>query len=148
MHLDRMLGTGPLVLALVRYAGSPACDAALRSYRAHLQPELPRLGAHLVAVSPQASQRLAAVKHREELGYLVASDPRHVLIDALNIGFGHPGADVVLGTGRSVLPFASVVVVDRAGVVRFAEVRAGWSGPIPPGRVIDTVRCLTNPSTY
>lgn len=140
VHPDRMLATGPLVLVFVRYAGSPACDAALRSYQGHLQPELDRLGAHLVAVSPQAPGRLAAVKHREELTYLVASDPRHVLIDALNIGFGHPGADAVLGTGRSVLPFAAVVVVDRSGVVRFAEVRANWSDPLPPGRVIAAVR--------
>ncbi|HWS35878.1 MAG TPA: redoxin domain-containing protein [Actinoplanes sp.] len=142
VHLDRLLDTGPLVLVFVRYAGSPACDAALRSYQGHLQPELDRLGAHLVAVSPQAPQRLAVVKHREELGYLVAADPRHVLIDALNIGFGHPGADTVLGTGRSVLPFAAVVVVDRTGVVRFAEVRADWSDPVPPGRVIEAVQRL------
>ncbi|WP_430782678.1 redoxin domain-containing protein [Actinoplanes sp. G11-F43] len=142
VHPARLLATGPLVLVFVRYAGSPACDAALRSYQGHLQPELDRLGAHLVAVSPQAPNRLAAVKHREELGYLVTSDPRHVLIDALNIGFGNPGADVVLGTGRSVLPFAAAVVVDRTGVVRFAEVRPNWSDPVPPGRLIAAVQSL------
>jgi hypothetical protein len=31
---------------------------------------------------------------------------------------------VLLGAKRSVLPFPSVVVADRAGVVRFADVRA------------------------
>ncbi|WP_433825743.1 redoxin domain-containing protein [Actinoplanes sp. CA-015351] len=126
IHLNRLLDTGPVVLVFIRYAGSAECEALLRAYQTSLWPELNSLDAHLVAVSPQAPSRLADLKHREELGFLVASDPRHVLIDALNIGFASPGADVPLGTGRSVLPFASVVVADRSGRVRFVDVRATW----------------------
>lgn len=140
IHLDRLLGTGPLVLVFIRYAGSGYCEALLRSYAEELEPALTDLGAHLVAVSPQAPARLAAAKHRDELPFLVTSDPRHVLIDALNIGYTSPGADKPLATGRSVLPFASVVVADRAGVVRFAEVRPNWLVPLSPGRIVDAVR--------
>ncbi|MEV6344715.1 redoxin domain-containing protein [Actinoplanes sp. NPDC051851] len=139
IHLDRLLHTGPLVLLFVRYAGSEDCDAALRAYQDTLLPALTELDAHLVAVSPQAPDRLAPVKHRHDLGYLVASDPRHRLIDALNIGFSSPAAGRVLGTKRSVLPFAAAVVVDRAGVVRFAEIRADWSVPIPAERIVEAV---------
>ncbi|GLX99787.1 MULTISPECIES: redoxin domain-containing protein [Actinoplanes] len=143
IHLDRLLDTGPVVLMFVRFAGSADCEAALRAYRKSLLPELTRLDAHLVAVSPQAPARLAAVKHREELDFFVASDPRHVLIDALNIGFSSPGADRVLGTRRSVLPFASVVVADRAGVVRFADIRANWSDPVPAAEIVQTVASMS-----
>jgi peroxiredoxin len=144
IHLDRLLHTGPVVLMFIRYAASPACADALLGYRDTLAPALAALDAHLVAVSPQAPDRLAAVKHRHELGFLVAADPRHALIDALNIGFGSPGADVVLGARRSVLPFAAVVVADRTGVVRFAEVRPNWSVPIAAAAVIAAVGALTS----
>jgi peroxiredoxin len=142
VHLGRLLGTGPVVLVFIRYAGSEYCEALLRSYAEELEPVLTDLGAHLVVVSPQAPARLAAAKHRDELRFLVASDPRHVLIDALNIGFTSPGADKPLGTGRSVLPFASVVVADRTGLVRFAEVRPNWLVPLPAARIIDVVNSV------
>jgi hypothetical protein len=64
-------------------------------------------------------------------------------IHAFNIGFGSPGADTVLGAGRSVLPFAAVVVVDRTGTVRYADVRADWSTPAGPAPIIDAVRGIS-----
>src|SRR4051812_13787744 len=87
IRLDRMRQTGPIVLTFFRHASSPACNAALSAYAKDLAPELDALGAHLVAVSPQLPDRLRAVKRRHNLDFFVASDPRHALIDALNIGF-------------------------------------------------------------
>jgi peroxiredoxin len=142
VHLDRLRHTGPLVLVFFRYAGSPECDAALRSYQYSLAPTLAALDAHLVAVSPQVPERLEALKRRQNLSFLVASDPRHALIDALNIGFTRPGADVVLGAGRSVLPFAAVVVADRAGRIRYADVHADWTSLTAPGAIIRAVQSI------
>ena len=139
IHLDRLRHTGPVVLVFFHYAGSPECEAALRTYEYTLAPALDGLDAHLVAVSPQVPERLAAVKRRHHLSFLVASDPRHGLIDALNLGFASPGADTVLGAGRSVLPFAAVVVADRTGVVRFTDVHADWTTLTAPGAIIRSV---------
>jgi peroxiredoxin len=140
IYLNRLRDTGPVVLVFFRHANSPECDAALRAYQDALLPGLTALDAHLVAVSPQTPARLEAVKRRNELDFFVASDPRHTLIDAFNLGFSSPGAGTVLGTGRSVLPFAAVVVADRAGIVRFADVRADWSTTTSPERIISAVR--------
>ncbi|SNY64341.1 redoxin domain-containing protein [Paractinoplanes atraurantiacus] len=142
IHLDRLRHTGPVVLVFFRHASSPACDAALRLYQYTLAPALSTLDAHLVAVSPQAPDRLEALKRRHDLSYLVASDPRHTLIDALNIGFASWEAEPVLGTGRSVLPFATVVVADRTGRVHLADVRADWTSITAPGTIIRAVRSL------
>jgi peroxiredoxin len=138
IHLDRLLHTGPVVLLFVRYASSPACAAALRGYATTLAPALAERDAHLVAVSPQMPDRLRPLKQ----DFLVASDPRHTLIDALNLGFTSPGADVILGTHRSVLPFAAAVVADRTGRIRLAEVRPDWSDPIPPRQIIEAVPAI------
>lgn len=140
IRLHRLLDTGPVVFLFVRHARSPECGAALRLYRDTLAPSLSALGAHLVAVSPQAPVPLGAVKRRHELDFLVASDARHGLIDDFGIGFSSPCSRAVLGTGRTVLPFAATVVADRTGVVRFADVRADWSTRTTPGSVIAAVR--------
>jgi peroxiredoxin len=139
IHLDRMRMTGPLVLVFVKYAGSAVCESTLERYQREL---VPAVDAHLVAVSPQAPARLAEVKRRHDLSYFVAADPRHTLIDAFNLGFAEPGADRILGTGRSVLPFPAVVVADRAGVVRYAEVRPDGS---PHPGAAEIVAALSEP---
>jgi peroxiredoxin len=118
IHLDRLRMTGPIVLVFVKYAGSAVCEATLDRYQREL---VPAIDAHVVAVSPQVPARLAAIKRRHDLSFFVAADPRHTLIDAFNLGWAEPGADRILGTGRSVLPFPAVVVADRAGVVRYAK---------------------------
>ena len=132
IHLDRLRMTGPVVLVFIKHAASPRCDATIAEYERRLAPALAATDAHLVAVSPQIPARLVELKRRHEVSYLVAADPRHALIDAFNLGFHAPGADVVLGARRSVLPFPAVVIADRSGVVRHADVRPeGARHPTP-----------------
>jgi peroxiredoxin len=142
IHLDRLRMTGPIVLVFFRYASSETCNTTLAGYEFSLLPELAGTDAHLVAVSPQIPQRLAEVKRRHDLSFFVASDARHALIDAFNLGFAEQGADVVLGARRSVLPFPAVVVTDRAGVVRFADVRPDGAHHTEPARILAAVRSL------
>ncbi|WP_199514747.1 hypothetical protein [Nucisporomicrobium flavum] len=49
-----------------RHAASAGCDAALVAYGEKLALVLDGLDAHLVAVSPQRADRLAALKRRHE----------------------------------------------------------------------------------
>jgi peroxiredoxin len=142
IRLDRMRLIGPIVLIFFRYASSPDCNAALGAYAKDLAPALDGLGAHLVAVSPQLPDRLRAVKRRHQLGFFVASDPRHALIDAFNLGFERPGAEELLGTRESVLPLPAAVIVDRAGVVRFVDVPADPAARTPAGVLVGAVSKL------
>jgi peroxiredoxin len=140
IHLRRLLDTGPLVLVFVRYAGSAACETTLVAYQRTLAPACADLGAHLVAVSPQRADLLAPAKHRNDLSYLVAADPRHSLIDAFGIGYPVPEAAGTLGTRRSVLPYPSVVVADRTGTVRHADVHPFTAARTPAALIIATLR--------
>ncbi|RZU54370.1 peroxiredoxin [Krasilnikovia cinnamomea] len=139
IHLDRMRQTGPVVLVFFHHATSAPCLAALRRYATTLAPALDDLGAHLLAVSPQERGRLESLKFRLGADMFVTSDPRHTLIDALNIGFTSPAAAGVLGTGRTVLPFPAVVVADRRGVVRLVDVSAERT---PAATITQAVRTI------
>jgi peroxiredoxin len=140
----RMLQTGPIVLVFFRYARSPECNIALRRYQRDLAPVLSDLGVHLVAVSPQVPDRLRAIKRRHDLDFFVAADPRHRLIDALNIGLETPGADVVLGAKHSVLPLPAAVVVDRTGLATFVDVPADPAQRTPAAVLADVARLTAN----
>jgi len=143
IHLDRLRMTGPIVLVFFRYASSEPCGTALAGYQRDLAPALAGTDAHLVAVSPQIPRRLVELKRRHDLTYFVAADVRHTLIDAFNLGFHDPGADAILGARRSILPFPSVIIADRAGTVRFADVRAAGATHPSPAQILAAVRSLT-----
>jgi peroxiredoxin len=153
--LDELLATGPVVLIFFRFESCPACNVALPAYRDVLAPALSSLGVSLVAVSPQAADRLRPIKHRLGLDFLVASDPDANLLHAFGIAFG-PSADEqerqraagsdlgeVLGTGRWELPYPTVVVIGRGGIVTFADVRPDWMARTEAATVIDAVRTIT-----
>lgn len=140
IQLGRMLQTGPIVLVFFRYARSPECNLALRRYQRDLAPVLSDLGAHLVAVSPQVPDRLRAIKRRHDLDFFVAADPRHRLIDALNIGLETAGAAAVLGARHSVLPLPAAVVVDRTGVATFVDVPADPARRTPAAVLAEAAR--------
>jgi len=142
IHLDRLRLTGSIVLVFVRHASSEPCNATLARYQDELAPALAGTDAHLIAVSPQVPDRLAELKRRHDLSYFVAADVRHTLIDAFNLGFAEPGADAVLGARYSILPFPAVVVADRSGVVRFADVRPGGDPHTEPSRILAAVNEL------
>jgi peroxiredoxin len=142
IHLDRMRRTGPIVLVFFRHAGSAGGADALAAYQQRLLPALEAADAHLIAVSPQIPVRLAVLKRRLDLTFFVASDVRHTLIDAFNLGFHEPGADVALGARRSVLPFPAVVTADRTGTIRHADVRPAGAALPTPDEIATAVRTL------
>ncbi|MET0342350.1 MAG: NtaA/DmoA family FMN-dependent monooxygenase [Polyangiales bacterium] len=152
---DALLREGPLVLVFFRFEGCPACNIALPYYQRTLLPELRALGARLVAVSPQRADRLIAIKQRHALGFEVASDRDNALGRALGILYtfdeasqqqsrasGRPIGEVT-GTGTWELPMPTVVVVDRAGRVRFADVHPDWLVRTEAGPVLEAVRNIT-----
>ncbi|MFT4090185.1 MAG: peroxiredoxin-like family protein [Asticcacaulis sp.] len=128
---------GPYVLLLFRFAGCPACNLALPAYDRDLWPQLQARGVPLVAISPQVPERLVAIKDKHQLGLTVATDRDNALSQRLGLTyeFDEPtkrateGPDWIgaqTGTGTWELPLTSVLIVDKAGVVRFVDVRPDW----------------------
>ena len=152
--LTELLAEGPVVLLFFRFEGCPACNAAIRGYHETLAGPLRDLGGQLVAISPQAADRLGAIKRRHGLEFLVASDPDAALIDAFGIGFAPDeagrtqsiagGTDwgAILGTGDWTLPYPTAVVIGTDGVVRFADIHPNWMIRTQAAAILDAVRAL------
>lgn len=154
LTLEALLEAGPLVLVFFRFAGCPACNIALPYYNAHLAPELARLGATLVGVSPQVSDRLREIKDRHRLDFLIATDADNELgrrfgilysfdepSRRISIESGNPIGEVT-GTGTWELPMPAVVVIDREGIVRFSDVSPDWLVRTEPEDILAAVRAL------
>ncbi len=136
--LEGLLKRGPAVLLFFRFAGCPACNIALPYYNRRLAPGLARLGATLVAVSPQRPDRLIDIKTRHELSFVVATDCDNALGRRFGILYtaDEPsrrqatakGVDMgeITGTGTWELPMPSVVVIGQDRIVRFADVHPDW----------------------
>lgn len=154
LSLAALIKNGPLVLIFFRFAGCPACNIALPYYDQHLAPELRRLGATLVGVSPQAPEKLRHIKDRHHLDFLIATDADNALGHRFGIlySFDEPsrrasiesGSPIgeVTGTGTWELPMPAVVVIDRTGTVRFADVSPDWLVRTEPDDIIAAVQVI------
>lgn len=129
------IGGRPQLLLFFRYAECPACSIALPYYAQSLWPELQRRGIRLLAISPQAPDRLRAIKTRFGLPFPVASDEDNRLARAIGILFapddqpdppppGWPGE--ITGTGTWELPQPTALLVDGRGIVRAVTVSPDW----------------------
>jgi peroxiredoxin len=152
--LTELLATGPVVLIFFRFEGCPACNAAWSAYRLSLAPALQELGVHLVGVSPQAPEKLVAIKRRHVFQFQIASDPDATLIDEFGIGFAPAeedreeqraaGKDIgaILGTGSWEFPYPTALVIDQDRVVRFADIHPDWMVRTESDAILEAVRSL------
>lgn len=152
--LEGLTAKGPAVLVFFRFAGCPACNIAIPYYARNLWPGLKALGATLVAVSPQVPERLVEIKRRHGLEFPVASDLGNALGRRFGVLYEFDEASKAAarakggfigdttGTGTWELPMPTVVVIDRQGVVAFADVSPDWLVRTEAEPILDAVRAL------
>lgn len=151
---DALIAKGRAVLIFFRFAGCPACNIALPYYQRRLFPELSALGVPLVAVSPQVPEKLVEIKRRHELQLQVATDKDNALGRRLGILYSYDeaskraslsrgnGIGEITGTGTWELPQPTVLVIDGAGRVAFAEVSPDWLVRTEADPIIGVVKAL------
>ncbi len=123
LDLAALTADAPLVLVFFRHADCPACNLALPYYARTLYPQLGT--ARLVAVSPQLSERLRAIRERHALPFTVASDPDGALAAKWNIRFDSDAA-TVKGAANGDFPYPAVIIVDERQTVRFVDASPDW----------------------
>ena len=138
LGLSDLTRSGPAVLLFFRFAGCSVCNLVLPHYGRSLAPQLARMNVPLVAISPQPSVDLAAIKHTHKLPFHVAYDPNNGLARQLGITF--LPEEPPEGTDLTELPHPTFVVVDGAGTVRWIEVRPDWMAWVDADVVVEEVK--------
>jgi peroxiredoxin len=134
---------GPLVVTFYRGGWCPYCNLELRAYQEVL-PKINKLGAQLVAISPETPDNTLSTAEKNDLSFTGLSDAKGKLADALGIHFElspalrayfmRAGHDLPARNGddRWSLPMPATYVVEQGGRIAFAHVDPDYrSGSIP-----------------
>lgn len=133
--LDASTANGSALFIFFRFAGCPACNIALPHYADTLYPALAERGIPLVALSPQPTDRLGAIKARHGLPFAVATDADNRVARSLGISFepddrpAPPPAGwigEVTGTQSWALPQPAVLLLGPGRIVQWLHVSPDW----------------------
>ena len=151
--LSSLWSKGPLVVVFYRGGWCPYCNFTLRAWQSR-GADLAERGAGLVAISPQTPDGSLDTANKNALAFAVLSDSALRAADAFGITFtmapalqtlyAASGNDLAVVNGNGVwrLPIPATFVVDRLGVVRYADVDADYSVRAEPSAVLAAVDAL------
>lgn len=154
VRLSDVWRKGPLALIFYRGGWRSYCSLQLREWHRQEQA-LQRLGATLLAVSPQTPENSRDTADDNRLGFTVLSDSA---LEAAN-GFGlaftlHPdlvdfyasvGTDIPVlnGNGLWVLPVPATFVIDPCGTIRFAAIAQDVQRRIESAEVLSAIEAMS-----
>jgi peroxiredoxin len=150
--LYRLLDARPAVVIFYRGGWCPWCNLALRTYQRHLVPFLDENDVALVALSPQRPRESAGMADRNQLTFVLASDPGNTLAHRLGIVNPPPseearaaaraiGVDVAGANldGTDELPMPTTLVIDRDRLMRWVDVHPDHSMRSEPADITAAV---------
>lgn len=153
VRLSDVWRKGPLVLVFYRGGWCGYCNLQLRAW--HQQSgALARLGATLLAISPQTPDHSLDTAERNQLAFNVLSDSELEAANGFDLAFtlppelvsfyGSVGTDIPVlnGNGLWVLPVPATYVIDEEGRIRFAHIEEDIRQRAEPGDVIGVIADL------
>jgi len=153
VRLSELLQHGPVVVAFYRGGWCPYCNLELRALQKSLT-EIQKLGAQLVAISPQTPDSSLSTQQKDELQFRVLSDKHSAVarqfglvftlpeeIRTIYKGFGH---DIAARNGDDSfeLPFPATYVIGQARTIHFAFVNADYTKRAQPAAILKVLREL------
>jgi peroxiredoxin len=138
---------GPLIVVFYRGAWCPYCNLELRAWQ-QLLPQVKAKGAQLIAISPQTPDNSLTTREKNELAFEVLSDSNLQAAEGFGIAFDMPQELIDLyssvghdlpktnGNGRWALPVPATYVIDRNGVIQYANIDADYRNRAEPFDVL------------
>ena len=150
---DDVVALGPVVLKFFRGRWDPYCSTELEAWR-ELYPDLRARGAFLLALSPQTIRQNDFLVGQHSLPFPVLRDEKCAV--ATSLGLTHIAPDYLRQYYRSIminipfingedtwsLPLPASIVVDRNGIIRYAEAHANFRVRPEPASTIAVLDSL------
>jgi peroxiredoxin len=152
--LAELTARGSAVLVFYRGGWCPFCNVTLRGYQRDLLPHLGKIGAELVAISPETPDASLSTHDKDELTFTVLSDSGAALASTLGIAFQPEEAALAAqrtvgfdirdwrDDGATVLPLPTVLVVDTEQTVRFVDIQTNYVHRTPVEPILDALALL------
>jgi len=146
-----LLAKGPLVISFYRGVWCPYCNMELQALQAAL-PEFEKLGASLVAISPQTPVNSRKSVRQNELGFPILSDTHNDVAAAFGLRFELPDYLVDLYKGLKndlptfngdpswTLPMPARFVIAQDGTILYAEVNPDYTHRPEPEDMLPALR--------
>jgi len=154
VRLKDLLATGPVVLSFSRGGWCPYCNLELRALQQAL-PEITRLGAKLVAVSPQTPDESLSTTEKNALSFSVLSDIGSTAAKSFGIAYDlaeelrplYARSDHALpeknGDKSWVLPIPATYVIDTDGTVALSFVDVDYRNRLEPAEILTALQSLS-----
>jgi peroxiredoxin len=153
--LAEELKRGPVVLAFYRGGWCPFCSLQLQAYQVFL-PQIRRLGANVLAVSPQMQGHIAATMQRLSLTFPLLHDQGNAVADQYGLTFQIPerlqpffrddnlvvNLPVYNGDESMSLPIPGTFVIDQHGIIQEEFVTPDYTQRLEPARIMAVLRRL------
>ncbi len=153
ISLQDVLRDGPAVISLNRGHWCPYCRLDLRGL-AEIEPEVKKLGAHVVAITPELAPftKQAIAANNLPFPILTDVDLSYAALLGLVFWIGEEMTDVYRkanipiarfqGNDRMFLPLAGKFIIDRSGIIRAREVNVEFRLRMEPARVLAALESL------
>jgi peroxiredoxin len=151
--LSQLLQNGPVVITFYRGGWCPFCSAELQAYESVLA-NIQKLGASVVAISPQTPDNSLTTTQKENLTFEVLSDVHNDVArefgivyhvqDEMQALYADLGLDLPAFNGDNSfdLPVPATFVIDTGGTIRMAFVDPDYTHRLEPTEVLSVLRTL------
>lgn len=151
--LSDRLSKGPVILAFYRGGWCPFCNKQLHDLQRYL-PEFKRLGAELVAISPQTPEKTEWTETKNQLTFTVLSDPDNLVAKkyhlvyrvgaATKTMYSAMGIDLEKTNGSSTpeLPVPATYLVNSDGKIVYSFVDQDYKKRADNADIIEALKHL------
>jgi peroxiredoxin len=148
ISLAECLNSGTVILKFYRGEWCPICNLDLRQIQQHLA-QIKKLGATLLAISPQKPDDALSIIQKNDLGFEVLSDIDQEVIKVYGLQFD-PGQDyhdrrdltVLNGDGSKTLPVPATFVINSDRTIAAAHVEADYTQRMAAADIIAVISGL------
>ncbi|PIF59215.1 peroxiredoxin-like family protein [Flavobacterium sp. 2] len=147
VKISDLLKKKKTVLVFYRGGWCPYCNMHLQAL-AEAEKEILDLGYQIVAVSPDAPKNLKSTEEKDKVKYILLSDSKGELINAMGIAFQVPeNYKTVInansnGENKSFLPVPSVFIVNEEGEILFEYISPNFKHRISNELLVSVLKTL------
>ena len=157
VSLATLLKDGPVVVTWYRGGWCPYCNIALQAMQEKL-PEIHKLGAQLVALTPELPDYSADTATKNSLTFEVLSDVGNKvardygavfkMTDGVSASMRERfSTDTRNGDASNELPLSATFVIDQSGKITYLFADANYRARAEPSRIIDALKALKDGPT-